>query len=34
MAYSIHPSSVVEDGAQLGEGVRIGPFCHVGGQVV
>lgn len=34
MANSIHPSSVVEDGAQLGEGVRIGPFCHVGGQVV
>ncbi|TPN88122.1 acyl-ACP--UDP-N-acetylglucosamine O-acyltransferase [Mesorhizobium sp. CU2] len=27
---SIHPSSVVEEGAQLGEGVRIGPFCYVG----
>jgi UDP-N-acetylglucosamine acyltransferase len=26
---SIHPSSVVEEGARLGEGVRIGPFCHV-----
>ena len=26
----IHPSAVVEDGATLGEGVRIGPFCHVG----
>lgn len=26
----IHPSAVIEDGASLGEGVRIGPFCHVG----
>ncbi|WP_367714798.1 acyl-ACP--UDP-N-acetylglucosamine O-acyltransferase [Nitratireductor sp. GISD-1A_MAKvit] len=25
----IHPSAVVEAGAELGEGVRIGPFCHV-----
>lgn len=25
----IHPSSVVEDGAELGAGVRIGPLCHV-----
>ena len=30
----VHPSSVVEDGAILGEGTRIGPFCHVGSQVV
>ena len=30
----IHPSSVVEDGAVLGENVRIGPFCHVGPDVV
>jgi len=29
----IHPSAVVEDGAQLGEGVKIGPFCHVGSEV-
>lgn len=29
VATSIHPSSVVEEGARLGEGVRIGPFCHV-----
>ncbi|MBZ9812194.1 acyl-ACP--UDP-N-acetylglucosamine O-acyltransferase [Mesorhizobium sp. CA7] len=29
VATSIHPSSVVEEGAKLGEGVRIGPFCHV-----
>jgi UDP-N-acetylglucosamine acyltransferase len=25
----IHPSAVVEPGAQLGAGVRIGPFCYV-----
>lgn len=30
----IHPAAVVEDGAQLGQGVRIGPFCHVGPEVV
>lgn len=30
----IHPSSVVEDGAQIGAGVQIGPFCHVGPKVV
>lgn len=29
----IHPSAVVEDGAQLGSEVSIGPFCHVGPQV-
>lgn len=30
----IHPSAVIEDGAQLGEGCVIGPFCVVGAQVV
>jgi UDP-N-acetylglucosamine acyltransferase len=25
----IHPMAVVESGAKLGAGVRIGPFCHV-----
>ncbi len=30
---SIHPSAVVEDGAVLGAGVSIGPFCHVGAEV-
>lgn len=30
---SVHPSAVIEDGAQLGQGVRIGPFCHVGPEV-
>lgn len=29
----IHPSAVVEPGAQLGAGVRVGPFCHVGAEV-
>ncbi len=29
----IHTSSVVEDGARLGESVTIGPFCHVGPEV-
>lgn len=29
----VHPSAVVEAGAELGAGVRIGPFCHVGSQV-
>ncbi len=30
----IHPSAIIEDGASLGDGVRIGPFCHVGKDVV
>lgn len=30
----IHPLSVVEDGAEIGENVTIGPFCHVGPHVV
>src|SRR5919107_2629259 len=30
----VHPSAVIEDGAKLGEGVRIGPFCLVGAEVV
>ncbi|MBO5764877.1 MAG: acyl-[acyl-carrier-protein]--UDP-N-acetylglucosamine O-acyltransferase, partial [Lentisphaeria bacterium] len=29
----IHPTSVVEDGAILGEGVEIGPLCYVGPNV-
>lgn len=29
----VHPTSLVEDGAVLEAGVRIGPFCHVGPQV-
>jgi UDP-N-acetylglucosamine acyltransferase len=30
---TIHPTALVEDGASLGSGVEIGPFCHVGPQV-
>ena len=32
MMKTIHPTAVVEDGARLGAGVEIGPFCHVGAQ--
>lgn len=31
---SIHPTAIVEDGAQLGEGVTIGAYCHVGPRVL
>jgi len=30
---SVHPSSVVEEGALIAPGVEIGPFCHVGPRV-
>ncbi len=30
---SIHPTAIIEDGAQLGDGVEIGPFCIVGPNV-
>ena len=29
----VHPSAVIEDGAQIGEGCIIGPFCVVGANV-
>lgn len=29
----VHSSSVIEDGAVIGSGVEIGPFCHVGSRV-
>jgi UDP-N-acetylglucosamine acyltransferase len=31
---SIHPSAIVADGAVLGQNVEIGPWCHVGPDVV
>ena len=34
MPVEIHPTAYVESGADLGEGVRIGPFCHVGPRAV
>lgn len=33
MAVTIHPSSIVERGAELADGVEIGPFCTVGPRV-
>ena len=30
----VHPTALVEPGAQLGEGVEIGPFCTVGPEAV
>jgi len=30
----IHPTAIIEPGAQLGQGVKIGPFCTVGRDVV
>lgn len=34
MSALIHKSSVIEDGAIIGSHVRIGPFCHIGADVV
>ncbi len=34
MSPRIHPTAIVEDGATLGEGVEIGPFCRIGGDAV
>ncbi|HEX4262307.1 MAG TPA: acyl-ACP--UDP-N-acetylglucosamine O-acyltransferase [Acetobacteraceae bacterium] len=33
-AAAIHPGAVIARGARLGEGVAIGPWCHVGPEVV
>lgn len=30
----IHPLAAVEPGAELGHGVRVGPFCHVSAEAV
>ena len=34
MTTIVHPTSVIEDGAVLHDGVSIGPFCHVGANAV
>lgn len=34
MSVTIHPMSLVDPKAQLGAGVKIGPFCEVGPDVV
>jgi UDP-N-acetylglucosamine acyltransferase len=33
MARVIHPSAVIESGAEIGEDVEIGPFCYIGSEV-
>ncbi|SHE74765.1 acyl-[acyl-carrier-protein]--UDP-N-acetylglucosamine O-acyltransferase [Litoreibacter ascidiaceicola] len=33
MSATVHPSAFVEDGAQLADGVIVGPFCTVGANV-
>lgn len=33
MATTIHPTAIIESGAQLGDGVDIGPYCFVGAGV-
>lgn len=30
----IHPTAIVDPGARLGSGVKIGPFCTIGAQVI
>ena len=32
MSNTIHPTAIIEDGATLGEGVKIGPYCVVGAE--
>jgi len=34
MVTTIHPSSVIEEGAVIGDGTTIGPFCHVGPNAI
>ena len=34
MSSDIHPSAIIEDGAQIGAGCKIGPFCIIGSGVV
>ena len=31
---NIHPSAVIEEGAQIGAGCKVGPFCVIGSEVV
>lgn len=33
MAAAIHATAIVEAGARVGDGVSIGPYCHVGSEV-
>jgi UDP-N-acetylglucosamine acyltransferase len=29
----IHPTAIIDPGAQLGNNVKVGPYCHIGGKV-
>ena len=29
----IHPTAIIEDGAEIGSDVKVGPYCHVGHEV-
>ncbi len=33
MSAAIHPSAIIEDGAQIGSDVKIGPYCVIGADV-
>jgi UDP-N-acetylglucosamine acyltransferase len=33
MAVKIHPTAIIENGAEIGKDVSIGPFCTIGGNV-
>lgn len=30
----VHPGAIVEEGAKLGRGVHVGPFCHISSEAV
>ena len=34
MKQQIHPTAIIEDGAVLGDGVQVGPWCYVAADVV
>ena len=34
MSQNIHPTAIIEDGAQIGANVTVGPFCVIGAQVI
>ncbi len=33
MSVEIHPTAIIEEGAELGENVKIGPYCIIGPNV-
>jgi len=34
MSATIHPSAVIEEGAIIQDGSKIGPFCYISGQTI